>query len=282
MVNSDPAVAMPLQRSSGSLIQAKLTVSPPGDKYEQEADQIAEHVMSMPEPAAQRQAVKEEEEEPIQTKPLAGQITPFVQLQPEEEEEELQAKSKSGETPEVTPAISSGIQSLQGSGRPLSGTERSFFEPRFGRDFSQVRLHMDDPATAAAREMQARAFTIGSHVVFGSGQYRPETDGGRRLLTHELTHVLQQASLWQSIQRRSRVDEVEAFLEFWDTSTDAAQALDLLAGMKNTDFNNTIAGMISSHSIGGLIHRQESRAQVVRFLHILADKGVRENQCGNR
>ena len=69
---------------------------------------------------------------------------------------------------------------------------RSYFEPRFGHDFSQVRVHADAEATSAARAVQARAYTFGRNIVFGDGEYAPETPAGRRLLAHELTHVVQQ------------------------------------------------------------------------------------------
>jgi hypothetical protein len=189
------------------------------------ADRVADAVMRMPEPQVQRQA-EEEEEETLQTKPLAEQITPFVQVQrqeePEEEEETLQAKplaeqitplvqrqvepekeEKNEEliqakiardvTPDVTPAISSSIQSLQGGGRPLSGLERSFFELRFGADFSNVRVHNDTQAANVARSVNARAFTLRNNIVFGAGEYCPDASSGRKLLAHELTHVVQQS-----------------------------------------------------------------------------------------
>ncbi len=179
-------------RSTGA--QAKLTIGRPNDKYEQEADRVADRVMALPDPRLQRQAEEEEEEETIQPKPLANQITPLVQRQEEplEEGEELQAKSKVGEAPEVTPAISSGIQSLQGGGQPLSRIERRFFEPRFRADFSKVRVHNDTRATSVARSVNARAFTFGRNVVIGAGEYYSDTLSSRQLLAHELTHVVQQ------------------------------------------------------------------------------------------
>ncbi len=125
-----------------------------------------------------------------------NEITPLMQPQEnlgeEKEEELIQTKITRDVTPEVTPAISSGIQSLHGGGRPLSGTERSFFEPRFGADFSNVRVHNDTRAANAARSVNARAFTFGHNVVFGAGEYSPDALKGRKLLAHELTHVVQQ------------------------------------------------------------------------------------------
>jgi hypothetical protein len=202
---------------SGAL-QAKLKIGQPGDRYEQEADRVADAVMRMPEPQVQRQPIEEEEEEQIQTKPITEQITPLVQRQVEEEEEEevqtkpvteqitplvqrqveeeeeeLQTKTTSGSIPEVQPNIESHIHSLKGGGQPLSENDRTFFEPRFGRDFSQVRLHTDLQANESTQVVNARAFTVGKDVVFNAGHYAPERKKGRQLLAHELTHVVQQA-----------------------------------------------------------------------------------------
>jgi hypothetical protein len=184
---------------SGAL-QAKLRIGQPGDKYEQEADRVADAVMRMPEPQEassgapsiqracptceedelRRQPIKEEEEE-LQRQPI------------EDEEEELQAKATSGRISEANPNIESRIQSLKGGGRPLSENDRAFFEPRFGHDFSQVRMHSDAKAAEAARAVNARAFTVGNDMVFGERQYAPGTTAGQRLLAHELTHVVQQS-----------------------------------------------------------------------------------------
>jgi hypothetical protein len=81
---------------------------------------------------------------------------------------------------------------LHTPGVPLSPAVRATFEPRFGRDFSQVRVHSDDQAAAAAASVAARAFTVGRHIVFGAGEYAPHRPDGTHLLAHELTHVLQQ------------------------------------------------------------------------------------------
>jgi len=185
--------------SQHPLIQAKLTINQPGDRYEQEADRVADAVIRMPEPGVQRQVEpeEEEEEEALQTKPLAAQITPLLQrqIEPEEEEEEeelIQAKYTSGQTPHVSTSVQNQIHSLRGGGQPLSPSLRNFFEPRFGHDFSRVRVHTDAKAAESVRAVNARAFTIGRDVVFGVGQYAPETSDGNRLLAHELVHTMQQ------------------------------------------------------------------------------------------
>ena len=180
----------------GPTSQPKLTIGVPNDKYEQEADRVADEVMRMPEPRVQRQVEpEEEEEETLQAKPLAEQITPLVQRQvePKEEEEEiLQSKVNTSQTPAGTPDFESRIHTLKGGGQPLPKSVRAFFEPRFGHDFSQVRVHTTSQAAETARGLNAHAFTQDRDVVFRTGQYAPETREGKKLLAHELTHVVQQ------------------------------------------------------------------------------------------
>ena len=183
-------------------IQGKLIIGKPNDKYEQEADRVADEVMRMPEPQVQRQSEEDEEEEMIQTKPIGDQITPLIQRQvepeeeeeaePEKEEEETIQTKAEGQTPDVTPSLESRINALQGGGKSLSKETRNFFEPRFGQDFSNVKVHADPNANQLARSINARAFTKGSDVVFGDGEYSPGSFKGKRLLGHELTHVVQQ------------------------------------------------------------------------------------------
>ena len=86
-------------------------------------------------------------------------------------------------------------ETLRASGRPLESGTRRAMERGFGHDFGRVRVHTDGRAAAAAESVAARAFTVGSNVVFGAGEYRPGTPGGSRLLAHELAHVVQQQGL---------------------------------------------------------------------------------------
>jgi hypothetical protein len=87
-----------------------------------------------------------------------------------------------GWSPEVKPVLGSRIQALRGSGQPLPKSVRAFFEPRFGHDFSNVSIHTDTKAVEAAQAADARAFTTGHDIVFGAGQFSPETLTGKRLL----------------------------------------------------------------------------------------------------
>ena len=83
---------------------------------------------------------------------------------------------------------------MKGGGAPLPPGERRFFEQRFGYDLSRVRVHADDWAAQAARALHASAFTLGSDVAFAEGRYQPGQRAGRRLLAHELAHVIQQGA----------------------------------------------------------------------------------------
>ena len=200
---------------SGAL-QAKLSIGQPGDVYEQEADRVADAVMRMPEPEMQRQV--EEEEETLQAKPLAEEITPLVQRQvePEEEEEELQAKTTSGRISEVTPNLESRILSLKGGGQPLAKSEKYFFEPRFGYKFSMVQIHTNTDSDNLNRALNSRAFTNGKDIFFRNGEYLRGSSTSRELLAHELTHVVQQTGELQLssktalIQRQGKKEEGEA------------------------------------------------------------------------
>jgi len=192
----------------GRLVQAKLRIGQPGDIYEQEADRVAELIMRMLEPSDQKQT-EEDEEELIQGKPLAAQMTPLIERQigeydkKEEEGKVLQTKEVYGRTSEVTPILESRINALKG-GQPLPESVRAFFEPRFGYDFSQVRLHSGSMAAETTSALNARAFTIGQNIVFGTGQYAPEILEGCRLLAHELAHTIQQNGTTEQTNQQTK------------------------------------------------------------------------------
>ena len=132
----------------------------------------------------------EEEEEELQPKRIDQTK---VQRQTEEEEEEtLQSKASSTQATAVGASLSNQIQQLRSSGSELNAQSKSFFEPRFGRDFSAVRVHTDQRAADTASAANARAFTVGHDIVFGAGQFQPHNEQGKHLLAHELTHVVQQ------------------------------------------------------------------------------------------
>ena len=94
---------------------------------------------------------------------------------------------------------------LHATGQPLDEATRAFMERRFGFDFGEVRLHTDAPAAESARAIHALAYTVGNRIVWGSGQYQPDSDHGRSLLAHELTHVVQQNQSPAAVDTRLEV-----------------------------------------------------------------------------
>lgn len=171
-----------------SILQAKLKIAQPDDKYEQEADYIAERVTAMPNPSL---AISANDSLPDTTFSSSNGIDHRVSASCLQDRI-ARAKLSDEEPSEITTEIHNGILSLQGYGLPISRSERNFFEPRFATDFSTVRLHNDKNAASLAQSINARAFTHGRDIAFGQNEYTAGSVSGRKLLAHELTHVIQQ------------------------------------------------------------------------------------------
>ncbi len=201
------------------IVQAKLRIGAPNDKYEQEADRVADQVMRMrsPEPAMKSTTESLYAPDTVRRKCAAcsggGELCPEcegeLQRQPAEEEEELRAKAAPGQTPSSSPLLEANIHSLRGGGQPLPASQRGFFEPRFATDFSAVRVHTGPGAGEMARSLNARAFTVGSEIVFGQAEYNPVSSAGLQLLAHELTHVVQQSG-----ESRSALPQLQCAVRF--------------------------------------------------------------------
>jgi hypothetical protein len=149
-------------RCKEEALQAKLRINQPRDRHEREADRMAERVTQVRDPRRL--------EEPLILQRRAAQ--------------------HHAETAMVPPIVH---EVLRSPGQPLDPATRAFAEPRFGYDFSGVRVHADRHAAESARAVNALAYTVGQDVVFGSGRYAPGISAGRRLLAHELAHVVQQS-----------------------------------------------------------------------------------------
>ncbi|MCG8336975.1 MAG: DUF4157 domain-containing protein [Proteobacteria bacterium] len=160
-------------------VNPKMDVVDSEDASEKEADATADQVMSASE--------SDMDEKKVQAKPLAGSIS---------------RKGRSGGSGvSVSGNTASYVDGLSG-GQPLSRQEKSFHEPRFGADFSNVRVHNDSKAHEAAQSINAKAFTSGNNIVFGKGQYSPDSSSGKHLMAHELTHTVQQ-NVGSKIQRQA-------------------------------------------------------------------------------
>jgi hypothetical protein len=193
-------------------LQPKLRIGAVDDPLEREADRMADRVLHMPDarprPAAaslsagggfvQRKCscggscdsckseAAHDEQGPVRLKPAAATLTT---------------------TRSVAPPIVHDV--LRSPGRPLDAATKSFMEPRFGREFSHVRVHTGSAAELSAMDVNARAYTVGSHIVFGQGHFAPGTQEGRRLIAHELTHVVQQSGRGSLMVSREEADPEE-------------------------------------------------------------------------
>jgi Domain of unknown function (DUF4157) len=204
-----------------ALLQTKLKISEPGDEYEREADLIADRVMRMPEPSIQRQMEPEEDEEEgmVQRKAIARQDT--------------------SEVPSIVPEV------LNSPAQLLDPATRTFMESRFGHDFSQVQVHTDAKAAESAQAINALAYTVRKDIVFGARQYTPKTTEGKKLLAHELTHVVQQSLNRIPIHlQRQRVSppSVSTLPPMSQVSPYAALPEDLLQTLHNS-FNERKRGL---------------------------------------
>lgn len=177
---------IPLHSKSPVGIQAKLTINTLSDIYEEEADAVAEQVMRMTTAPASNVQQPIEAKSPVRRKTIGdGQV-------------------------QTAPSVVHEV--LRSSGQPLDAATRAFMEPRFGYDFSNLRVHTDAKATESAQAIGAAAYTVGNDLVFGAGEFNPQNSEGRRLIAHELTHVVQQSKGSCNVQqqpKKGRVVRVE-------------------------------------------------------------------------
>lgn len=211
-----------MKPASGT-IQPALAIGRPGDKYEQEADQVAARVMAMPSPVSQQpvQRQTDSEDETVQSKPLANSITPLVQRQTMEEKEEIQTKPglqrAANGSVQASKDLESQLQGSKGGGSALPDEVRTFMEPRFGADFSKVRVHTDSQAVQMNRELGAQAFAHGNDIYYGEGK----SPNNSHLTAHELTHVVQQTG---AVQRKEDTQSAEKTGEKKDEKKDAGKS----------------------------------------------------------
>ena len=200
-----------IRRTSGKpQFQPSLEVGSPADPFEREAERIARAVVrsSRSEPKVTQQ----DESSTGRIQRMCARCRDrFQQGKPlncDACETELQRKASTSGQQAVDESTERQIQSVRVGGTPIPDDTRSYFESEIGYDFGDVRVHTGRRADDAARSVNARAFTIGQDVVFRSGEYRPHTTGGKRLLAHELTHVVQQGAATERVGREpSRLHE---------------------------------------------------------------------------
>jgi uncharacterized protein DUF4157 len=246
----------PLARFLGNqavqqFVQAKLSVSQPHDPEEEEADRLAESVVG----TIQRKCA-----------PCESGGTPCAKC--EGEEEKIARKEKTGAGAGAGAAAAPQVSALQHGGQRLPPSVRGYFEPRFNADFSGVRVHTGRHANEMTDAIHARAFTLGKDVVFGAGEWAPETREGRLLLAHELAHVIQQRGGIQRIHRKTKVEEA---IE----DRDVAKIADLHHSqlqLASTDQKIAMIGIILEQ--GGPTHRLDILWQGVDDATVEANIGL--------
>ncbi|MCF6260633.1 MAG: DUF4157 domain-containing protein [Gammaproteobacteria bacterium] len=170
--NKDFSTIM-IKQSTNPTLQTKLMIGQKNDKYEQEADRVSKQIMQITDTQTQRHS-------------KSGKTLPENTHQTSFRNNPVNNGTRS------MPALPSSTKSMQTSGRSLNEQERSYFEPRINADFSNVRVHSNPETSSAASIISARAFTIGNHIAIAKNQYDFGSSRGKRLMAHELTHVVQQ------------------------------------------------------------------------------------------
>jgi hypothetical protein len=193
---SDAPAPASRSKTAPSAVSGGLRIGPPDDAYEQEAGCVADDITSggaakrhwsLPSPSAGTFLQRK-----CSCGTTGGSGGKCEECKQEKEGKLLQKKAAGPTESGVAPPIVHEV--LNAPGQSLDTSTRAFMEPRFGHDFGQVRVHTDSKAAESARAVGALAYTVGRHVVFGTGQYVPETASGKKLLAHELTHTVQQRS----------------------------------------------------------------------------------------
>jgi hypothetical protein len=277
----EPAAPVPAPRLPGP-IQRKLKVGLVNDPLEHEADRVADQVLRMPDHGAAMTSAQ----------PQVGCKCAVC-----EQEEKLQ-KMEAGPQAAFSEAPASVHEVLRSPGQPLDAATRAYFEPRFGQDFSGVRVHTGTSAAQSARDVNAHAYTVGQNMVFDAGRFAPGTHEGRRLIAHELTHVVQQTSLRLSqstrLQRQPRSSgRREATIEVsWSEDEEkfysrVVAALGVSAGFRGINAGTYNAASATEHTLYALVsafraryheafHHEPKAGEIVK-LHLSAFYDPRED-----
>ena len=191
--------------NSAPVLQTKLTVNQPSDPYEQEADRVADQVMRMPDSKLSDLTESFSPTAKLLRKCSCGDSGGSGSC-PECAEAKLQRSAHGPSAVSEAPPIVHEV--IRSPGQPLDPAARTFMEPRFGRDFSGVRIHTGPMAAKSAGAISAEAYTVDQHVIFAPNRYSPGTEGGRRLLAHELAHIVQHSGQ-RSVRRFTTGEHIE-------------------------------------------------------------------------
>jgi hypothetical protein len=173
-------------------IQTKLKMSCPGDAYEQEAEKVADQLMKMSSSESNPKLFSSTSN----NKELDRKKSSEREMKEKKEKINISKKPSSNSSDlETSDEITNQVSDVRAdSSLLLESSTKEFMESKFGHAFSKVRIHTGEMANRSANAVNAIAYTVGNDIVFGEGQYRPDTLEGRKLLAHELTHVVQQSN----------------------------------------------------------------------------------------
>ena len=199
MANIQKSVELNHNNSIVTPIQPKLNIDTHNDKYKQEADNVAQTINI---PTLSTNEINHS----LQKKPIS-----FLQRQ-EESSEELQTKGIDLKAPNIQADFESSLNGAKSGGSSLDSVFRAKVEPEMNADFSGVKVHTDSTADTLSKSIQAKAFTTGNDIFFKQGEYNPNSKSGQELLTHELTHTIQQGSS-QQIQAKQNSSSIQPFTQ---------------------------------------------------------------------
>lgn len=148
---------------------------------------------------------EKKEEEKVQRQPEKKEEEKIQKAEDNKGEDEIVQKKEAGTSFTPSKSVSSYIGSLNGKGQSLSPQTNHFFSSKMDYDFSNVKVHTDKEAAQSAKDVNAKAYTLGNHIVFNEGQYNTESSEGKRLMAHELTHVVQQKKNKKELQRQKGI-----------------------------------------------------------------------------
>ncbi len=239
-------------------LQTKLSVSEPGDSHEQEADRVADEVVSR----SAAPVAEENKLNPGNTKPENNAASPqSLQTkisrmeEPAAESAPVETEVPSTETEAATDAAANSeqgvseeveqqIAGMRGQGAQLPEQLRTELEGQFNHDFSSVSIHTGGTADVLCKKLSARAFTVGSDIFFASGEYAPDSQEGKRLLAHELTHVVQQGS---GVTRKIMRDVTPAPSPAVSPGSDAETKLNELCKLELPPIKHRHAALYTGH-----------------------------------
>lgn len=252
--NSHVDLVMHLQRTVGNqavgrmlnsgIIQAKLKIGNPNDKYEQEAEQVAKRITTMPDMSTENQTCRFDGAEKLQL--LSQNSSPgyFNSTHDEMAGKKLSRKSLQRGMSDAGNEIESGLYQSKGNGNPLPRHVKEEMEHKIGASFGSVRVHTDSGAVRMSEQLGARAFTRGSDIYFGKEQFNTRSAEGKQLLAHELAHTVQQQGGSKTIQRYAIVagerisDDGKMVVKdhtknAWALETDIDKSNAVLSGIKS-------------------------------------------------